>query len=137
MAVLKRFSYDNIVEHNPTAPDPVEGGGGSGGGEFIIHVTSEESEEGTVYTADKTFTEIMSAISAGAFPIMMHTSDTVADFLTCSRYDDTSITFVQSNVTMQSRAGSETLELIQLILIMWDDNVVEDYTSTAKVRIAP
>lgn len=43
MAVLKRFSYDNIVEHNPTAPDPVdydggeggeggEGGGGSGGG---------------------------------------------------------------------------------------------------------
>ena len=31
MAVLKRFSYDNIVEHNPTAPDPVEGGGGSGG----------------------------------------------------------------------------------------------------------
>lgn len=28
MAVLKRFSYDNIVEHNPTAPDPVEGGGG-------------------------------------------------------------------------------------------------------------
>ena len=34
MAVLKRFSYDNIVEHNPTAPDPVDydGGGGSGGG---------------------------------------------------------------------------------------------------------
>ncbi len=33
MAVLKRFSYDNIVEHNPTAPDPVDydGGGGSGG----------------------------------------------------------------------------------------------------------
>lgn len=29
MAVLKRFSYDNIVEHNPNAPDPVdyEGGG--------------------------------------------------------------------------------------------------------------
>lgn len=31
MAVLKKFSYDNIVEHNPTAPDPVEGGGGGAG----------------------------------------------------------------------------------------------------------
>lgn len=34
MGVLKRFSYDNIVIHDPTAPDPVdyEGGGEGGGG---------------------------------------------------------------------------------------------------------
>ena len=31
MGTLKRLSYDNIVEHNPTAPDPVEGGGEGGG----------------------------------------------------------------------------------------------------------
>lgn len=37
MAVLKRFSYDNIVEHNPTAPDPVEGGGGGGGSSARIY----------------------------------------------------------------------------------------------------
>ena len=41
MAVLKRFSYDNIVEHNPTAPDPVEGGGGSGGLKYSV-VPSED-----------------------------------------------------------------------------------------------
>ena len=36
MGTLKRFSYDNIVEHNPTAPDPVEGGG-EGGGAGVFH----------------------------------------------------------------------------------------------------
>lgn len=34
MGVLKRFSYDNIVIHDPTAPDPVDyDGGGEGGGD--------------------------------------------------------------------------------------------------------
>ena len=41
MAVLKRFSYDNIVEHNPTAPDPVQGGGGSLNIEQVSYYNSE------------------------------------------------------------------------------------------------
>jgi len=42
MGTLKRFSYDNIVEHNPTAPDPVEGGGSMPktyfGGSYIVDI---------------------------------------------------------------------------------------------------
>lgn len=47
MAVLKRFSYDNIVEHNPTAPDPVEG---SGGGEGTPNVIFGGYYEGTYHS---------------------------------------------------------------------------------------
>lgn len=32
MGTLKRFSYDNIVIHDPTAPDPVDYEGGGEGG---------------------------------------------------------------------------------------------------------
>lgn len=73
MAVLKRFSYDNIVEHNPTAPDPVdyEGGGGGSGGVFFVHVTGEWSEEDQqmTYNSEKTFAEIMDAYNSGLFPV--------------------------------------------------------------------
>ena len=52
MGTLKRFSYDNIVIHDPTAPDPVDyDGGGEGGGEggctcvkasYIVFLSNDE-----------------------------------------------------------------------------------------------
>lgn len=76
MAVLKRFSYDNIVEHNPTAPDPVDYNGGGSGGEgggsggdslFIIRVTMTSDDEGT---PDKSFDEIIHAYNSGQLPVV-------------------------------------------------------------------
>ena len=101
MAVLKRFSYDNIVEHNPTAPDPVEGGGGSGGdGLFIIHVTQEGGmgEDASItYHADKTYTEIMDAARDGALPIVYMVSSLGAagptNILPCLMFSATGISF--------------------------------------------
>lgn len=50
MAVLKRFSYDNIVEHNPTAPDPVDyDGGGEGGWKYYVVL---DEEAGWLYLKD-------------------------------------------------------------------------------------
>lgn len=64
MAVLKRFSYDNIVEHNPTAPDPVEGGG-EGGGDGGAGVFLVTFVDGDTLTCDKTLQEINAAYAAG------------------------------------------------------------------------
>lgn len=74
MAVLKRFSYDNIVEHNPTAPDPVEGGGGgSSCGLFIINGThSVDQATGTPsLELDKSHDDIMSAAADGLVPVIV------------------------------------------------------------------
>lgn len=82
MAVLKRFSYDNIVEHNPNAPDPVDyEGGGEGGGDggswkyYVVH-----SEDFTyLYLKDSagnfvSYDQFINDIAAVAFVDASHES---------------------------------------------------------------
>ena len=65
MGTLKRFSYDNIVEHNPTAPDPVdyEGGGEGGDGSGIETVVFDEANDPV--TANRTFQEVFNLLTSG------------------------------------------------------------------------
>ena len=75
MGTLKRFSYDNIVIHDPTAPDPVDydgggEGGGSGGGGSVMYITADPPLPNNPFiTASKTFAEVKEAINNGIVPV--------------------------------------------------------------------
>lgn len=73
MAVLKRFSYDNIVEHNPTAPDPVDydGGGDGGGTETVIF-----DQNADPITANRTHQEVLDLLNSGV-PVIACVSGSV------------------------------------------------------------
>lgn len=55
---------DSLTESVNTLEEAIEGGGGSGGGQFIVTYTVD-SEDDTVLTCDKTISEIAEAIESG------------------------------------------------------------------------
>ncbi len=66
--------------------DKIAAGGGSsgGGGIFKVTVTGEEDQYGnTIYTLDKNYTEITTALNNGMLPIFIET-ETEGDFYQCT-----------------------------------------------------
>lgn len=114
MAVLKRFSYDNIVEHNPTAPDPVEGGGSGGGG--IMYINSlPPNADGETLTPDKTFAEVQEALLNGILPVFRYVvplpmGDVIFATLHLYQTGPDSITF-SSGAIMSSDATTGEIDL--------------------------
>ena len=126
---LGPLGFTDAVKRNPPEyqwdeAHPSKYGGGTGGGAFVVNVTTED---GSTYTADKTFEEIANAIDLGKYVHVSFIMGTQTQYYPLTAKSQTQIIF---SVMQYSATGKM---MVWLSVTVKSDNTVTSEMNTISV----